>query len=123
VPASDAAASPRRATAQPAGLLIEAAWCYRFPARVSRDLLLRQERQPKLIREIAWKAPLGLCARYRQLARSGKPANVVVTAGRVTRPAVYSVYFRLLRGRRSRTRPGRWCPIVVINRHADASGE
>ena len=25
-------------------LLIEAAWCYRFPARVSRELLLRQER-------------------------------------------------------------------------------
>ena len=24
-------------------LLIEAAWCYRFPARVSRELLLRQE--------------------------------------------------------------------------------
>jgi transposase len=29
-------------------LLIEAAWCYRFPARVSRELLLRQENQPKL---------------------------------------------------------------------------
>ena len=28
-------------------LLIEAAWCYRFPARVSRELLLRQEEQPK----------------------------------------------------------------------------
>src|SRR5215469_8755321 len=26
-------------------LLIEAAWCYRFPARVSRELLLRQEEQ------------------------------------------------------------------------------
>src|SRR6266496_969885 len=26
-------------------LLIEAAWCYRFPARVSRELLLRQESQ------------------------------------------------------------------------------
>ncbi len=37
-------------------LLIEAAWCYRFPARVSRELLLRQEEQPKLIRELAWKA-------------------------------------------------------------------
>ena len=37
-------------------LLIEAAWCYRFPARVSRELLLRQESQPKPIREIAWKA-------------------------------------------------------------------
>src|SRR5215831_11791213 len=57
-------------------LLIEAAWCYRFPARVSRELLLRQEAQPRPIREIAWKAQLRLCARYRKLARSGKPANV-----------------------------------------------
>jgi len=61
-------------------LLIEAAWCYRFPARVSRELLLRQEEQPKPIREIAWKAQLRLCARYRKLARSGKPANVVTAA-------------------------------------------
>src|SRR6201993_4670195 len=58
-------------------LLIEAAWTYRFPARVSPELLLRQESQPKPIREIAWKAQLRLCARYRELARSGKPANVV----------------------------------------------
>src|SRR6201988_4719426 len=28
-------------------LLIEAAWCYRFPARVSRELRLREEEQPK----------------------------------------------------------------------------
>jgi transposase len=61
-------------------LLIEAAWCYRFPARVSRELLLRQEEQPKPIREIAWKAQVRLCARYRRLARSGKPANVVTAA-------------------------------------------
>ncbi len=61
-------------------LLIEAAWCYRFPARVSRELLLRQESQPKPIREIAWKAQLRLCARYRKLARTGKPANVVTAA-------------------------------------------
>jgi len=61
-------------------LLIEAAWCYRFPARVSRELLLRQESQSKPIREIAWKAQLRLCARYRKLARSGKPANVVTAA-------------------------------------------
>ena len=61
-------------------LLIEAAWCYRFPARVSRELLLRQEEQPKPIREIAWKAQLRLCARYRRLARTGKPANIVTTA-------------------------------------------
>jgi transposase len=61
-------------------LLIEASWTYRFPARLSRELLLRQESQPKPIRAIAWKAQLRLCARYRKLARSGKPANVVTTA-------------------------------------------
>ena len=32
------------------------------------------------IREIAWKAQLRLCARYRKLVRSGKPANVVTAA-------------------------------------------
>ena len=43
-------------------LLIEAAWCYRSPARVSRELLLRQEEQPKPVREIAWKVQLRFCA-------------------------------------------------------------
>jgi transposase len=61
-------------------VLIEAAWTYRFPARLSRELLLRQESQPKPIREIAWKAQLRLCARYRKLAQTAKPANVVTTA-------------------------------------------
>jgi transposase len=61
-------------------VLIEAAWTYRFPARLSRELLLRQESQSKPIRETAWKAQLRLCARYRKLARTGKPANVVTTA-------------------------------------------
>jgi transposase len=61
-------------------LLIEAAWSYRFPARLSRELLLRQESQPRPIRAIAWKAQLRLCARYRKLARAGKPANIVTTA-------------------------------------------
>src|SRR6195256_6864483 len=61
-------------------LLIEAAWSYRFPSRLSRELLLRQESQPKPIRDIAWKGQVRLCARYRRLARTGKPANVVTTA-------------------------------------------
>src|SRR5437016_5602178 len=61
-------------------LLIEAAWSYRFPARLSRELLLRQESQPRLIRDIAWKGQVRLCARYRWLARTGKPANIVTTA-------------------------------------------
>ena len=61
-------------------LLIEAAWSYRFPARISRELLLRQENQPKPIRDIAWKGQVRLCARYRKLARTGKPTNIVTTA-------------------------------------------
>lgn len=61
-------------------LLIEAAWSYRFPARLSREMLLRQESQPKPIRDTAWKGQVRLCARYRRLARTGKPANVVTTA-------------------------------------------
>jgi transposase len=61
-------------------LLIEAAWSYRFPAQLSRELRLRQENQPKPIRDIAWKGQVRLCARYRRLARTGKPANVVTTA-------------------------------------------
>jgi len=43
-------------------LLIEAAWSYRFPARISRELLLRQEKQPKSIRDIAWKGQVVVCA-------------------------------------------------------------
>jgi hypothetical protein len=39
-----------------------------------------QEAQPKPIRALAWKAQLRLCARYRRLARTGKPANVVTAA-------------------------------------------
>ena len=51
-----------------------------FPARLSRELLLRQENQPKPIRDIAWKGQVRLCARYRRLARTGKPATIVTTA-------------------------------------------
>jgi hypothetical protein len=43
-------------------------------------LLLRQEVQPRPACEIAWKAQLRLCARYRKLARSGKPTNVITAA-------------------------------------------
>ena len=47
-----------RPAMQPPRLLVEAAWSYRFPAQLSRELLLRQESQPKLIRDIAWKGQL-----------------------------------------------------------------
>jgi transposase len=61
-------------------MLIEAAWSYRFPARISRELLLRQEGLAKPIRDTAWKAQERLCRRYRKLARAGKPPTVVTTA-------------------------------------------
>jgi transposase len=61
-------------------MLIEAAWSYRFPARISRDLLLRQEGLAKPIRDTAWKAQERLCRRYRKLARAGKPPTVVTAA-------------------------------------------
>jgi len=61
-------------------MLIEAAWSYRFPARISRELLSRQESLSKPIRDTAWKAQERLCRRYRKLARAGKPATVVTAA-------------------------------------------
>lgn len=36
-------------------LLIEAAWSCRFPARIGHDLLLRQEKLSKPVRDMAWK--------------------------------------------------------------------
>jgi len=61
-------------------MLIEAAWSYRFPAKISRDQLIRQEQLPKPIRDTAWKAQLRLCSRYRKLAKAGKPVTTVTTA-------------------------------------------
>lgn len=61
-------------------MLIEAAWSYRFPARISRELLLRQEHLTKPIRDIAWKAQERLCRRYRKLVRSGKLTTVITAA-------------------------------------------
>jgi len=61
-------------------MLIEAAWSYRFSARISRELLLKQENLAKPIRDIAWKAQDRLCRRYRTLARSGKLSTVICTA-------------------------------------------
>ena len=79
-PLSAAAASPRPATPMPAAVLIEGAWTYRMQARVSRKLLDRLERLPQAVRDVAWKAQLRLCHRYRRLGAAGKPKVVVTTA-------------------------------------------
>ncbi len=61
-------------------VLIEAAWTYRFPARVSDALKARLEDLPKAVRDIAWKAQIRLCTRYRRLSAAGKKLPVVVAA-------------------------------------------
>jgi transposase len=60
--------------------LIEGAWAYRYPAKVSRHLQLRLEKVPKAIQDISWKAQVRLCKRYRRLIARGKNANQVVVA-------------------------------------------
>ena len=60
--------------------LVEGAWAYRYPAKVSRHLQLRLEQQPKTIQDISWKAQVRLCKRFRRLMARGKHANQVVVA-------------------------------------------
>ena len=64
----------------PPGIGRRAAWTYRYPARVSETMRARIEGLPKTVRDIAWKAQLRLCARYRRLSAAGKKLPVVVAA-------------------------------------------
>ncbi|MDM0110499.1 IS110 family transposase [Variovorax sp. J22R24] len=61
-------------------LLIESAWSYRHPARVSVDIQRRHEGIPKPILDRAWDAQLRLCRRYRRLVAKGKSPNVAIVA-------------------------------------------
>lgn len=61
-------------------VLVEAAWNYRFPARISRGLQVRQEKQLKPVRDIAWKAQRRLSERYRRLLARQMPKNKVCVA-------------------------------------------
>lgn len=61
-------------------VLVEAAWNYRFPARISRTLQVRQEGQPKAVRDIAWRAQLRLASRYRHLAARQLAHNKICVA-------------------------------------------
>lgn len=61
-------------------MLIEAAWSYRYPARVAKDKAEILVRLPKSVRDIAWEAQTRLCARYRTMTAKGKKSTVVVAA-------------------------------------------
>jgi transposase len=61
-------------------VLVEAAWNYRYPARISPTLQRRQELQPAPIRAIAWRAQLRLNHRYRRLKARGLQHNKICVA-------------------------------------------
>ena len=52
-------------------ILVEAAWSYRYPARVGREKQPKVAAAPRRVREIAWKAQTRLCGRFRALLRKG----------------------------------------------------
>ena len=60
--------------------LIESAWSYGFPARVSKEKQEKLATAPGPVREIAWKAQTRLCGRFRSLTRKGKRSTVIATA-------------------------------------------
>jgi transposase len=72
-------------------MLIEAAWSYRFPARIGRAQLLRQEELSKPIRDTAWKAQERLCRRYRKLARAGKLPVITAAIARELSGFVWAI--------------------------------
>lgn len=61
-------------------VLVEAAWNYRYNACLSRVLQVRQQRQPRAVRQIAWRAQLRLTARYRRLRARQLPHNKICVA-------------------------------------------
>jgi transposase len=61
-------------------LLVEAAWHYRHRPSSSRDIKLRNEKLPKSVRDISWKAQERLHRKYMKLLMNGKQKNKVCVA-------------------------------------------
>jgi transposase len=61
-------------------VLVEGAWSYRYPAKVSEHIQKRIAGLPQNVRDIGWKAQVRLCRRFRRMLARGKNPNVVVTA-------------------------------------------
>jgi transposase len=61
-------------------ILVEVAWLYRYPARVTPIIARRQSELPKTITDLAWKAQVRLCARFKRLTARKLPHNKVVIA-------------------------------------------
>jgi transposase len=65
-------------------ILVESAWSNRYKAQITRPLELRQEGQPKIVRDISWKAQLRLTKRWRSLSmrRQLNPNKICVAIAR-----------------------------------------
>lgn len=61
-------------------MLVEAGWSYRHPPKEGQPYLKRSQHLPQQIRDIGWKAQTRLCARFRHLARLGKPQPRILAA-------------------------------------------
>lgn len=61
-------------------VLVEASWCYRFPARQTAHLRRKSRDASDEAQAIAWKAQKRLCGRYRLLCQSGKNTKLVCVA-------------------------------------------
>ena len=61
-------------------LLVQAAWAYRLPPRVSRVKVDLYNEASDTVRTVAWKAQVRLNTRYRRLTMRGKSAQIAITA-------------------------------------------
>ena len=61
-------------------MLVEAAWCHRFPARQTPHLKRKAANASREAKVIAWQAQKRLCGRYRALLEAGKNKNVTCVA-------------------------------------------
>lgn len=61
-------------------VLVQAAWAYRHPPRVSRKKVDVYVENNEAVRGVAWKAQLRLHGRYRHLVQHGKSVQVSITA-------------------------------------------
>lgn len=60
--------------------LIEAAWAYRMPPKVNKELSRRLEKAPDYVRPISWNAQNRLNHKYRRLVAKGKPTQKATVA-------------------------------------------
>src|SRR5712672_439987 len=57
-------------------IMDQCAWCYRFPPRATARKERIYSAAGKDVRDVAWRAQVRLCARYRKLIARGKMAPV-----------------------------------------------